>query len=120
MALEALEEGIHLLVALLADAPITTHDRILDRLDYGLYYALRKQELESREVRRQAWIEFLRTKYRNVRGLSVAWGNEVEDFGEVYLPRMAEGSRLKKANVRQRDIAEFWELQGAVGIDEEE
>ncbi len=120
VALEALEEGIDILVTLLADAPITTHDRILDRLDYGLYYALRKHELESREVRRQAWIEFLRKKYEDVRGLSEAWGNGVEDFAEVYLPRKAEGSRLKKANVRQRDIAEFWESQGATGIDEEE
>jgi hypothetical protein len=120
VALQALEEGIDLLVTVLADAPITIHDRMLDRLDYGLYYALRKQELESREVRRQAWIEFLRTKYGNVRGLSEAWNNEVENFGEVYLPRMAEGSRLKKATVRQRDIAEFWASQGAVGIDEED
>ena len=119
-ALEALEEGIDLLVKLLADAPITTHDRILDRLDYGLYYELRKQELESREARRQAWVEFLRKKYGNARALSEAWGKPVEDFDDVYLPRKAEGSRLKKADVRQRDIAEFWESQGAVGIIDEE
>ena len=119
-ALGALEEGIELLVALLAEAPITIHDRILDRLDYGLYFQLRKQELESREIRRHAWVEFLRKKYGNVGGLSEAWGSGVEDFGDVYLPRKAEGSRLRKANARQRDIAEFWESQGAVGVDEEE
>jgi hypothetical protein len=119
-ALEALAEGIDLLVKLLADAPITTHDRILDRLDYGLYYELRKQELESREARRQAWVEFLRKKYGNARGLAEAWGNPVEDFDEVYLPSKTEGSRLKKADVRQRDIAEFWESQGVAGIEEEE
>jgi hypothetical protein len=119
-ALEALEEGIDLLVQVLAHAPITAHDRILDRLDYGLYYELRKQELESREARRQAWVEYLRKKYGNARGLSEAWGNPVEDFDEVYLPRKTEGSRLRKANLRQRDIAEFWESQGAVGIIDEE
>jgi hypothetical protein len=42
----------------------------------------------------------------------------VEDFDEAYLPRKTEGSR--KANLRQRDIAEFWESQGAVGIIDEE
>lgn len=118
-ALGALEEGIDLLVKLLAGAPTTTHDRILDTLDYGLYYELRKQELESREARRQAWVEFLRKKYGNAQGLSEAWGKP-EDFDDVYLPRKAEGSRLKKANVRQRDIVEFWESQGAVGIIDEE
>lgn len=119
-ALEALAEGIDLVVHLLADAPITMHDRILDRLDYGLYYELRKQELESREARRQAWVEFLRKKYGNVEGLSEAWGMPAEDFDDVYLPRKNEGSRLRKANLRQRDIAEFWESQGAVGIIDEE
>jgi hypothetical protein len=38
----------------------------------------------------------------------------------VYLPRKTEGSRLRTANLRQRDIAEFWESQGAVGIIDEE
>jgi hypothetical protein len=118
--LEALEQGINSLVRLL-EAPITVHDRILDRLDYGLYFDLRKKALESKEARRQAWIGLLREKYGTEAKLSQAWSVEVNAFDDLYLPRKAEGSRAKKATVRQQDIAAFWESQGAtVELDEEE
>ena len=118
--LEALEEGIDHLVRLLGDAPLTGHDRILDRLDYGLYYDLRKRALQSKEARRQVWIGFLREKYGTPGRLSQAWGEAVSAFDEVYLPRKAEGSKGKRARVRQQDIAAFWESQGAVDADIEE
>lgn len=118
--LEALEGGIDCLVKLLADAPVTAHDRILDRLDYGLYYDLRKMALESKEARRQAWIGFLRDKYGTPGRLSEAWGEAISTFDDIYLPRKAEGSRSKKATARQQDVAAFWESQGALAIVEEE
>jgi hypothetical protein len=118
--LEALEQGINSLVRLL-EAPITVHDRILDRLDYGLYFDLRKKALASKEARRQAWIGLLREKYGTEAKLSQAWSVEVNAFDDLYLPRKAEGSKGKKATVRQQDIAAFWESQGAtVELDEEE
>jgi hypothetical protein len=118
--LEALEQGINSLVKLL-EAPITVHDRILDRLDYGLYFDLRKKALAAKEARRQAWIEFLREKYGTEAQLSQAWSVEVNAFDDLYLPRKAEGSKARKATVRQQDIAAFWGSQGAtVELDEEE
>lgn len=119
-ALLELEQGIDHLVKLLAEAPVTAHDLILDRLDYGLYYDLRKKALESREVRRQAWVKFLRDKYSTAAKLSEAWGEEVSDFDELYLPRKAEGSRSGKASAKQLDIAAFWESQGSIFAEEEE
>jgi len=119
-SLEALEQGIDQLVMLLAEAPITVHDRILDRLDYGLYYDLRKKALESKEARRQAWVGFVREKYGNEARLSEAWGEEIVSLDELYLPRKAEGSKGKKATAKQRDIAAFWESQGATAVVEEE
>jgi hypothetical protein len=118
--LEALEAGIDCLVRLLADAPVTAHDRVLDRLDYGLYYDLRKRALESKEARRQAWIGFLRDKYGTPGRLSEAWGEAVSTFDDPYLPRKAEGSKGKKASARQQDVAAFWESQGALAVVEEE
>jgi len=53
-ALQALEQGIEGLVGLLNAAPLTVHDRLLDRLDYGLYFDLRKKQVESKEARRLA------------------------------------------------------------------
>lgn len=117
--LEALEQGIDHLVNLLADAPVTAHDPILDRLDYGLYYDLRKKALEAKEARRQAWIGFLRDKYGSESRLSEAWAEDVRSFDELYLPRKAEGSKGRRATTKQHDIAGFWESQGAVVREEE-
>lgn len=118
--LEALEQGIDQLLGLLTHVPMTAHDRVLDRLDYGLYFDLRKKAAESKEARRQAWIGFLRERYGTESALSDAWGEEVASFDEIYLPRKAEGAKSKKATTRQRDVAAFWESQGATAIVEEE
>jgi len=119
-ALRALEQGIDRLVSVLSDAPVTAHDALLDRLDYGLYFDLRKKALESKEARRQAWIGFVRSRYGNEAKLSDAWNAAVAAFDELYLPRKAEGSKSKKATPRQKDVAAFWESQGATVAAEEE
>jgi len=114
--LEALEQGIDRLVKLLEEAPVTVHDRLLDRLDYGIYYDLRKEVIESKEARRQGWIRFVRNRYENESKVSEAWNEEVSSFDELYLPRKAEGSKNKKAIAKQQDVAAFWESQGAIPI----
>lgn len=122
-SLEALEKGIDSLIGLLAHVPVTAHDRLLDRLDYGLYFDLRKKAAESKEARRQAWIGFLRERYGTESALSDAWGKQVASFDDdrdTYLPPKSEGATGKKATARQRDVAAFWELQGAGAIAEEE
>lgn len=120
VGLEALEQGINHLVKLLDEAPFTVHDRLLDRLDYGLYFDLRKQAIEAKEARRQAWITFLRSKYSSETKLTEAWGEEISKFDELYLPRKSEGSKTKKATTKQQDIAVFWETQGVGATPEEE
>jgi hypothetical protein len=118
--MDALGRGIDAVVKLLGDAPVAFHDRILDRLDYGLYYDLRARQLESKEVRRQLWIAYLRTKYSDEEGLARAWDEAGIGFEELYLPRLSEGARSKKATNKQRDISEFWASQGVSGSAEEE
>lgn len=113
-SLKALELGVDHLVSLLAATPVTVHDQILDRLDYGLYYNLRKEVLEAREARRREWIYFIRNKYKTEAALSEAWGDETVNFDELYLPRKTEGDKGKKATVKQQDIAAFWESQGSI------
>lgn len=119
-ALKALEHGIDQLVATLREAPVTAHDTLLDRLDYGLYFDLRKKALELKEARRQAWIAFVRQKHRTEAQLSEAWGEEITGFDELYLPPKAEGAKSKKATAKQQDVAAFWESQGAMVMTEDE
>jgi len=61
-------------------------------------------------------VEFVGKKYGDKEGAWRAWGEEVE----LYLPKVSEGSKRKKATVRQQDIAEFWESQGIAAAREEE
>ncbi len=118
--MENLENGIDTVVKLLEDVPVTFHDRVLDRLDYGLYYDLRKRQAASKEARRQAWIAFVRNKYGSEEALATAWDEAGATFKELYLPSASEGAQSKKATARQRDIAEFWQSQGASSSAEEE
>lgn len=113
-AMANLERGISALVNLLDTIPIPFHDRVIEQLDYGLYWELRRRENASKEARRQAWISFLVKKYSTEGALAAAWDEPGISLDELYLPKAAEGARSKKATTKQRDIADFWESQGAL------
>lgn len=120
-AMDQLERGIDNTVNLLSATPVLYHDEILDRLDYGLYYELRKRQAASKEARTQLWRAHVRAKYETADQLAAAWDESSISFDDLYLPKKADGSRGKRATARQRDIADFWETQGiALDIDEEE
>lgn len=119
-ALEALERGVDGLVELMAKVPSTHHDRVLDRLDYGLYFDRRWRGESAREAKRQQWIQFVRDRYVTEQRLSEAWQEDVRRFEDLYLPRKADGSRGKGATARSRDIADFWEAQGSTSSEVED
>jgi hypothetical protein len=120
-SLESLERGIDTTVSLLAQAPLAFHSRVLDRLDYGLYYLLRKRQAQAYEALRLAWAKWLGNKYLSEEALAAAWDKPGITFEELHVPKKSEGSRSARADARQRDIAEFWDSQGSVpAADEEE
>jgi len=120
-AMEQLEHGIDTMVNLLSTTPVTFHDEILDRLDYGLYYELRKRQAASKEARTQMWRAHIKAKYVTVEGLAAAWDEASISFDDLYLPPKSEASRSRKATNRQKDVADFWESQGiSLAVDEEE
>lgn len=118
--MDALEAGINKACALLSGAPPSAYEELVDQLDYGLYFDLRKAEVLGKEARRQAWIGFLRSKYGSEARLSEAWGEQVGAFQGLYLPQKKEGAKGRKATVRQQDVAAFWESQGAIAVAEDE
>lgn len=113
-AMADLDRGISTLVGFLANIPVTFQDRALDRLDYGLYWELRKRDADTR----QAWIKFMKDRYPDEASLEAAWGKKGITFDKIYLPGKTEraGSpALEKA------FADFWESQQTVLLlDEEE
>jgi hypothetical protein len=76
-ARQALEEGTAQLVALCREIPVTAVAKVVERIDYSLYYARRKKGIEWLESTRQMFIRYLQEKYGNDFGqLAAAWGDK--------------------------------------------
>lgn len=106
--LTTLEEGIDRLLGLLAQAPVTAHDRILDRLDYGLYFALRKKSLEQREQLNARFQQFLEQRYHTLEELSRAWEEQVASWDRTYVFGRTSGTWSKANQAKRADINAFW------------
>lgn len=120
---EQLELAVDSILAALTAAPQPYHTAILDRLDYGLYYRLRRAELERKESVRRAWTDFLVTEYQTPERISEAWGRPVQDMRQLPLPTKRQLRRgARRSQREQSDIESFYEAQKlpAVGEDEEE
>jgi hypothetical protein len=122
---QALREGIDQLLMLLDTVPVTAQDKVLDRIDYGLYFMRRAKGLEWVESVRQAFIRFLRGKYGTPEGLAQAWGGKPEnygaDFAKVRYP--SKNMYIEATGQKKTDIGEFAqqaELKGYELIEEEE
>lgn len=124
-ARQALREGISQLLELLKIMPVTIQDKVVDRIDYGLYFARRVKGLEWIEGVRQDFITFLRSKYGTPDGLAQAWGGKPEDYGtdfaKVRYP--SKGMFAEATGQKKADIAEFAqqaELKGYELVEDEE
>jgi hypothetical protein len=125
-SLEALEDGIDSLVKLLDAAPVTVHDRLLDRLDYGLYFDLRKRFLSWIEDRNRDFRSWLQKRYTSLDSLNQQWGKQIDDWPQVRYGGPSSQT-YKKASVKQRgDMDEFQRFMKEAGkaeiadIDEED
>jgi hypothetical protein len=105
----ALEEGIAKLYALLRDIPVSARDRLLDRIDYGLYFKRRAKGLQWLEDVRQGFIAFLRERYSSQEQCAAAWGERPEalgaDFASVRYPSRALA--LPSKGAKRDDILAF-------------
>jgi len=124
-ARQALEDGIGRLLKLLKAVPVTAQDKVVDRIDYGLYFARRAKGMEWIENMRQEFIQFLRQRYSSPEKLAQAWGGRPEDYGDdltkVRYP--SRGMFNQATGAKKTDIGEFAqqaELKGYELIEEEE
>jgi len=122
---QALQKGIDHLIKLLKNVPVTAQDKVLDRIDYGLYFIRRSKGLERLEGMRQEFIKFLRDKYDTSESLANAWGGKPDDYGtDLNRVRYPSKAMFNDAvGQKKTDIAEFArqvELKGYGLPDEEE
>jgi len=117
-AREALEKGVEKLVSLMNEVPVNIQDRVIDLIDYGLYYQRRKSEMQKKEETRLEFVNFLKEKYATEEDLRKAWEENDVIFEKVYL--FGEQSpTYKKANqIKKNDIKSFWEYLKAKGKEE--
>ncbi len=105
----ALDEGIARLIDLLKSAPVAAHDRILDRIDYGLYYLRRKKGLAWLESVRKEWAAFLRNRYGDGLSVARAWKEKLETFGKDFENLAYPGKQAfnKAKGQKRKDMEEF-------------
>jgi hypothetical protein len=106
-AINALENGIDALAALLDELPVAARDKLIDRLDYGLYFALRKKFvlwLAGRDAEYQA---FLQQKYPELSGLSAAWGRKVNAADSIRYGGPSSRTYKQASPQERADLEEF-------------
>jgi hypothetical protein len=118
-AVSALEKAVDQILDVLRMAPEPYHSEILDRLDYGLYYRLRRRQIERKEVLRQEWTRFLKKKYGSSEVLRDAWKRDVPDFDALPLQKKQASKVQRRSEAEQKDIQEFYATRTALIPDEE-
>jgi hypothetical protein len=124
-ARQALEEGTAQLVALCREIPITAVDKVVERIDYSLYYARRKKGIEKLESTRQTFVRFLQEKYGNdFRQLAASWGEKdakgIENFSDARYPSDKSDAYKKSGAAKKSDIDAFWQQYADQATREEE
>lgn len=124
-ARQALEEGTTQLVALCREIPVTAVTKVVDRIDYSLYYVRRKKGIEWLENTRQMFVRFLQEKYGNDFGQVVAaWGEKdtkgIDSFSNIRYPSDKSDTYKKSCDAKKGDIDMFWQQYADQAIREEE
>ena len=119
-AIDSLSQGIDKLMELCESIPATLLNRVIEQIDYEIYFNRRKQTIEYFEDTRRKFNNYLRTRYSDDSELATAWNEPGLNFENVYYP----SKNPKKANEQKKnDIKEFWSLPDSdklIPIEEEE
>lgn len=114
----ALEIGTGELMRLVSIVPVTSLPKVLERLEYALYYRRRKRTSEWIGSIRVEFERFLRSRYQSAEALREAWKDKNVTF-DVFPSRSNEAYKKAKGK-RKEDIDAFYaSLQLTQDIEEE-
>lgn len=123
-ARQALEEGTTQLVALCREVPVTVVAKVVERIDYSLYYTRRKKGIEWLENTRQMFVRFLQGKYGDFAKLTAAWGDkdskDMASFADFRYPSDKSETYKKAGAGKKADIDEFWKQYADQAVREED
>jgi hypothetical protein len=117
-ALEALETATTKLLDLCNHVPVTAVTKVTERIRYSVYYTRRKKAIEWLEQTRQAFVDFLRERYKTDTELAQSWGEKGLTFETVRYPSKPERAQAK--DKKKEDFEAFWALPIAERLADEE
>jgi hypothetical protein len=114
-AVKALEEGIDLFVDLLQQAPITARDRLIDRIDYGLYFTRRKKFIRWLDERNRDYRAWLQESHADLNALNQTWGTRFKSWDELRYSGPASRAYRTAAAKQREDMDRFAKRMKEVG-----
>lgn len=122
----ALSEGVRELIELRRreSIPPAAQDKLLDRIDYGLYWVRRRKGLEFIEQVRGEFAGFLGRRYAGIDGLNQAWGlrknDQLQEFASTPYPSKASKRYAAGSATYRSDVDTFWQERGEAPAEVEE
>jgi|RhiMetdeSRZDD1v2_1073273.scaffolds.fasta_scaffold514975_2 Beta-galactosidase len=114
-SMSALEDGIDRLVDLLSETPVTVHERILDRLDYGLYFELRKRFLDWLDQRDTDYRLWLQRQYSDLKAVNAKWQTKFETWEEIRYGGKQSQTFKQASQARREDMDRFAKILSEAG-----
>jgi len=116
VARQNLEDGTRRLLALCAQVPTTAIVKVIDQIDYSLYYARRTKGIAWLEDIRTRFGDFLKGKYANDGELQQAWTKSKDvkrlSLSNVPFPSRSSDDYTSRDLRRKEDIDNFWSSIG--------
>jgi hypothetical protein len=114
-----LEDGIRELMSLIEMVPVTILTKVMEKMEYGLYYQRRKSTSEWIENIRKEFENYLIIRYPDVELLKDAWKDKNVIFDGIF-PSRSNDAYKKGKGKRKEDIDEFWRNRAEEDIEEED
>lgn len=105
---QTLEQGVRDLLGVIEDCPLAARRRVLEQVEYHVYYLRRMELLRRMEAVYNAWRDFVQEKYSgDIAAVQRAWGDsKYQDFAKLPFPSRR---RAEENSPLGRDVKEFLE-----------
>jgi hypothetical protein len=105
---QSLEQGVRDLLNTIERCPLAARRRLLEQVEYHVYYLRRLASLRRMEAIYNAWCDFVKQKYGgDIAAVQRAWGDSrYQDFARLPFP---SGRRAEENSPLGRDVKEFLE-----------
>ncbi len=105
---QSLEQGVRDLLDAIEGCPLAARRRVLEQVEYHVYYLRRMESLRRMEAIYDAWRDFVKQKYGgDIAAVQRAWGDsKYQEFAKLPFPSRR---RAEEDSPLGRDIKEFLE-----------